>query len=163
VARSDPQYFETGGSSSTFSDGHGSGLKETVSSSDPFESDYETFRSTQEGCRAIRRRIGDEAWIDKALCERWKSYFRLGASQRRANAIMYACAKAQMLNVIATRIEPVRILKPLWIAGAGCEEKNDERVLWNANARHIDIFHRLAPNELDRRVKSQEFLGHSRR
>ena len=34
-----------------------------------------TFRSAQEGCKAIRRRIGDEAWINKALCERWKSYF----------------------------------------------------------------------------------------
>src|SRR6266436_6580811 len=91
---------------------------------DPGDFQRQMARPAQDRAAPVGGRVLDEAGTIQAADEFGQRNLRLDPGERRPEADMHAAAKAEVLVVLAGRVEAVGVVEALRVAAAGGEHQD---------------------------------------
>lgn len=95
--------------------------------------------TSQHGAAPVRRRVLDQTEVVEVAEEGVERDLRLDTGERGAEAVVDAAAEAEVLIVLAHRVEPVGVMESQGVPVAGSQHEDQGCALGNGDARDVDI------------------------
>src|SRR5258708_26463008 len=112
---------------------------------DPSYFDRQVAGAAQDRAAAVRGRILDEAGAVQAADEFGQRDLRLDPGEGRPEADVHAAAKAEVLIILAGRVEEVGVVEALRVAAARGGHPDERRAPCNGGTRNAAVSGRRAP------------------
>ena len=130
---------------------------------DPVELDPQVLRAAEHRAAPVGRRIFDQAGVFNAADEVLEREIHLQARQRPAHTTVNTAAPADVLVVLAFRVESIRVGEPDRVAIGGAVKQDYRRPRGDDGPAHLDVGSgATGRKELDRRLQSERLLDRAR-
>src|ERR1700730_8808381 len=129
------------------------------SAPDPIEVDQQVSRAAEHLIPSVGWRVGYQSRVFHAAKEHLERRVHLQARKRTPETGVDAATPAEVLVVLALRVELIRVRESLRVPVCGTIKQEERRALWDNQAGDFDIGESASGGEeLDRRLKAKHLL-----